>query len=650
MHMDKNTRHQIFETGSDESVEQRLIAHAGDISVIIDAGALRCISIDSVEVLRQLDFPVRDENWSSWPPHVTQENLIQYEDSFRYERYFDVADDALSCCIVYEAKSNGTLTASAEVLAKRDFATNRTGFTLLHPISGVTAQTVSVTTASGDLLETHMPDLISPSQPIKNISKLAFSIKGLTLDIAFSGETFEMEDQRNWSDASFKTYSRPLSKPCPYHITAGCTVRQKIELHVAGKAEASKPLSAQTVTVSPPLDEAMPEILLAAQEHWFAEEKGKAILSRSNLKSLLLRTTAIKSSADLKQARDFLSRSETKLDLEFILDDDLPADAQLLLLAHHCASLHIEPGHMTSLPAAYLNSYQPDGQWPESMSPKAAFSATRQAFKRTRIGSGMLSNFTEFNRCPPHGIPSDYVTHGNTANFHAADDYSVRQTLETLPDIFRSAQAIAGDRGYRLGLIAIGSRSNPYGEAVTSNPDQRRLTAAMWDPRARALMGAAYAVGVLSATQGFAVEAIALAAPTGPFGILSSPADVARPWFDDNPKACVYPIFHILNTVATGGTRFRVEGLSTGLAGFAFSHGKHVMLLVSNLSSNSKTLTLEPTGHAAILDVDSFESAVCDPDWLSNSLTPLTSQQIVLSPSATLFLEFGDKSPSKPES
>ena len=34
----------------------------------------------------------------------------------------------------------------------------------------------------------------------------------------FNGETFEMEDQRNWTDASFKTYCTPLSLPYPIKI------------------------------------------------------------------------------------------------------------------------------------------------------------------------------------------------------------------------------------------------------------------------------------------------------------------------------------------------------------------------------------------------------------------------------------------------
>ena len=94
------------------------------------------------------------------------------------------------------------------------------------------------------------------------------------------------------------------------------------------------------------------------------------------------------------------------------------------------------------------------------------------------------------------------------------------QTLETMPHTFRSARAIAGQRAYRLGLTAIGMRFNPYGASVCANPDQLRLTMTTWEPRARALFGAAWAVGALSAIAGHGVEAIALAAPVGPFGVL----------------------------------------------------------------------------------------------------------------------------------
>jgi hypothetical protein len=48
--------------------------------------------------------------------------------------------------------------------------------------------------------------------------------------LRFSGDVFEMEDQRNWSDASFKTYSTPLSMPFPIEIQPGFIIEQSVEL------------------------------------------------------------------------------------------------------------------------------------------------------------------------------------------------------------------------------------------------------------------------------------------------------------------------------------------------------------------------------------------------------------------------------------
>ena len=57
-------------------------------------------------------------------------------------------------------------------------------------------------------------------------------VAGVTAECRMEGDTFEMEDQRNWSDASYKTYVRPLALPWPYRIPAGEPVRQEIVLSV----------------------------------------------------------------------------------------------------------------------------------------------------------------------------------------------------------------------------------------------------------------------------------------------------------------------------------------------------------------------------------------------------------------------------------
>src|ERR1700688_2218709 len=43
-----------------------------------------------------------------------------------------------------------------------------------------------------------------------------------------------MEDQRIWTDASYKTYVRPLALPWPYVIAKGETIDQTVALTVSG--------------------------------------------------------------------------------------------------------------------------------------------------------------------------------------------------------------------------------------------------------------------------------------------------------------------------------------------------------------------------------------------------------------------------------
>jgi hypothetical protein len=157
------------------------------------------------------------------------------------------------------------------------------------------------------------------------------------------------------------------------------------------------------------------------------------------------------------------------------------------------------------------------------MAPDAAIPLLRAAFPDAMVGAGSLTNFTEFNRCRPDPAACDFATFGNTAIVHAADDMSVIETLEALPQILASAHAIMGDKPLHLGLISIGMRSNPYGTGVMPNPEGLLLPMAMADPRQDRAFAATYAVGVLAAAVAGGVGSLALAMTDGPLGAEGRP-------------------------------------------------------------------------------------------------------------------------------
>ena len=53
---------------------------------------------------------------------------------------------------------------------------------------------------------------------------------------------------------------------------------------------------------------------------------------------------------------------------------------------------------------------------------------------------------------------------------HAGDDLSLTEGLEALPYVFKSTQAFAGGKPYRLFPTTIAMRANPYGASPAENP------------------------------------------------------------------------------------------------------------------------------------------------------------------------------------
>ena len=60
------------------------------------------------------------------------------------------------------------------------------------------------------------------------------------------GDTYEMEDQRNWTDASYKTYVRPLARPWPYTLDAGARLDQAVTLTVSSQQQIRAEASARS--------------------------------------------------------------------------------------------------------------------------------------------------------------------------------------------------------------------------------------------------------------------------------------------------------------------------------------------------------------------------------------------------------------------
>jgi len=256
----------------------------------------------------------------------------------------------------------------------------------------------------------------------------------------------------------------------------------------------------------------------------------------------------------------------------------------------------------------------------------------------------MHSYFTELNRNWPPLQAIDAITHSTTAIVHAADDLSVMETLEALPSIFRTVKANAGHTPYHIGPTAIGMRFNPYGAGTVDNPDNRRVAMAMVDPRQRALFNAAWSLGYVARAAVGGVDGLCLSAPTGPFGIVWSPASWPQPWYAENgSNAPLFPIYHVIAGLAGEAGATVDTALSSQpakVAALAVAGARGPQLWLANLTAASRTVIVEGMDAKAMdrLDGETFTACARSSGAFAETRAPVTTNRVTLSPYAVVRL------------
>ncbi len=210
---------------------------AGPLTMEFDVqnAFLRYVRFDRFEILRGIFAAVRDQDWNTIPTTVLDFQIEKNEVSFELSFLAQCRQGEIN--FQWQGHLSGTeqgvlrFDFSGEALST--FYRNRIGFCVLHPSRNCAGQACRVEHCDGTVTDGEFPLHIAPDQPFKNIRTITHSVApGIDARVEFTGDVFEMEDQRNWTDASFKTYCTPLERPFPVEITAGSRISQMVTLQV----------------------------------------------------------------------------------------------------------------------------------------------------------------------------------------------------------------------------------------------------------------------------------------------------------------------------------------------------------------------------------------------------------------------------------
>jgi hypothetical protein len=574
---------------------------AGPVSALLDGAFLRRIRVGPHEVLRGVYAAVRDQNWGTVEPSFRRYELEAGADSFRLrftaehrQGEIDFAWDG-----EYVGEPSGRLVFRFDGVCRTAFRKNRIGFCVLHPPE--LAGTPYVRETPAGPIEERFPERISPRRDVADMEALRYQAGPVGVALRFQGDRFDMEDQRNWTDASYKTFCTPLALPYPVQMAAGQRVRQTVTLDLRlppGSAGDAPPPAGDAgggpdVAVGSGAIGTLPPLGLG--EAFDGRPLGPGALERLRA----LRPAHLRVEVDLRGAgwRDALHGAGAGaaalgagLDVAALTDE---AGAGLEALA---AALAASPA-----PVVRCAPFSEQG-WVATR-PLAA--RARAAGLPGAVGGGSRTDFAQLNMQAAL-IPFAelaFTTYAINPQVHAFDDLSIVETLGAQGATVSSARALAGDRPVVVGPVTLRPRFNPNATAPEPPPPPGAAPPHA-DPRQAAPFAAAWTVGSLHRLAAAGAAALTFFETAGPCGVVDE-------------SGAPYPVYETLAAVAhsTGAELVEVT-LRDPLAmeALALRRDSRLLVLVANLTpeprscsvalpaGRSRSLELEPYGIARITD------------------------------------------------
>lgn len=481
--------------GSETLPPAPLHLRAGPLTMIFepDNAFLRYVRLGDHEIIRSIYAVVRDQNWNTIAWQVSNLKSDVRADSF--DLTFDVECRERDVHYVWKGAVSGDAAGRVafnfEGEAKSNFRRNRIGICVLHPITECAGKAITLEHNDGSREQTSFPRHIAPWHPLKDVWGITQEVAaGVQAAIRFEGEVFETEDQRNYGDASFKTYSTPQDLPKPVAVKPGDRVKHQVTLTLLNPANkkvlpVNQGRGAQlSINTTPVL--ARPALGLRMARH------GQPL---SGMEAERIRA---------------LQLSHLRGDVTFTHDwqAELRAAAEQskqLQLPLQCA-LHLGADPETELAAfgRELAAVQPKvslwilHQHGHSMVPPATVQLARRKLAdygaHILVAAGATPFFTEFNRNRPPVDSTALPCYPNTPQVHLRDPRTMIENIADILETVESAKAITPQQ-----VVVSPITLRPW-HKVPAGPDELSSGQLPGDVDARqmSLFGAAWTMAHLS--------------------------------------------------------------------------------------------------------------------------------------------------------
>jgi len=608
--------------GVDVPPANQMVLQAGAVSMVFEPqlGFLRYIKLGNREILRGLYVAVRDHNWGTVAPLV--ENVILNAEDDKFELTFDVTCAQGDIDFFWKGRITGD--ASGRVVYEMDgdvrstFRRNRIGFCVLHAPSECAGEACVVEKADGTTEEGHFPSGISPHQPFMDMQAITHEVvPGVKARVAFEGDVFEMEDQRNWTDASYKTYCTPLVLPFPVEVKTGEKVQQSVTISLEGDVSKIEPATQdEVVTFQATGDGAvgLPDIGLGIASH--GQELSDLALARLRALNLShLRVDLHLSATDwhsvLDRAVAEASALGVKLEVALFVSDN--AEAELDALGDALAKTKPEVARWFVF---HENEKTTSAGWV-----KLAREILKKYNTNPPLGGGTNAYFTELNRERPPVQDIECVTYSLNPQVHAFDNASSVETLEAQKWTVESARQFVGNLPISVSPITFRPRFNPNATGAAPKAEAGSLPFEV-DPRQISLFGAGWTLGSLKYLCEAGVRSLTYFETSGWRGVQETDSGSSEPALFQSTPQSVFPLYHTLayfGGMKEGEIIPSASSNSLCVDGAILRKGNWVRFLLANMTANEQIVRVSYSGLAGTvrtetLDERFFEDATESPE------------------------------------
>jgi hypothetical protein len=540
---------------------------AGPLTMRFDrsSGWLRHVRAGGREALRAVYPAVRDRFWNTPPNVVSNLSVERADDHFRLAYVARCRQGPVDFQFIatVTGTADGAVRYSFDGEPRRAFLRNRIGLCVLHPIAGCAGRPCTIEHTDGAVEASRFPAEISPHQPFHDVRAIRHEVAaGAWLEVRFEGDVFETEDQRNWTDASFKTYSTPLGLPSPVEVGPGDFVQQAVTFRLTGTPPlAPEPRGPATVAPGGASFGRLPRIGFGLGDRPVTPTEAER-LQAVRPAHLRVDVTPANAAERLPAAAAEASLLGAGLEVAVLLGDD-PAD------------------DLRRLAEAVRSVGPPVASWLICRGRTDVAGAAELALARrhlgghdpaARFGVGTNLYFAQLNRAGPPLGDADFVGFSVNPQVHAFDDESLIETLDGQSEVLAGAGRLAGGRPVIVTPITLRPRFNPNG---SDGPDPLGGP----DPRQASLFAAAWALGSVRRLGGAASLTYFEAA--GPRGLI-----------DGDQVTPAYHVFADLAEVADWPVEACACGRPLAVEGMLFRRESAWVALVANLTPRPQDVSL----------------------------------------------------------